>query len=140
MAYLDTSLLAAYYCPEPLSAAAQRAIREAEDPTISPLVEVELYSAVALKVRTRELDSATANRIVSVFQLHLADRLYRVVPIEAREYGLAREWIGRFAVPLRALDALHMAAAFANDLTLLTTDKPLARCAQHFGVKHRLIS
>ncbi|HPD15860.1 MAG TPA: type II toxin-antitoxin system VapC family toxin [Planctomycetota bacterium] len=140
MAYLDTSLLAAYYCPEPLSTAVQKAILETASPTISPLVEIEFCSAVALKVRTREFDGATANKVVSLFRLHVTDHRYAIVPIEAREYDLAREWIGRFAVPLRALDALHLAAAFANDLTLLTTDKPLARCAQQFGVKHRLIS
>ena len=59
MVYVDTSVLAAYYCTEPLSAAAQTAIREAHEPVISLLVEVEFASAVALKVRTGEL---TANR------------------------------------------------------------------------------
>jgi len=139
MEYIDTSLLVAYYCPERLSTAAQKAIREASAPTISPLVDVEVHSAIALKVRTRELDGAEAARVLAQFRLHVADGRYRLVPIEAREYGLARDWIGRLSTSLRTLDALHLAAAFANGLELLTTDKPFAGAAKHFGVKCHLI-
>ncbi len=140
MGYVDTSTLAAYYCPERLSAKAWRELGKLASPTISPLVQVEVYSAVARKVRVKELDAAAATRILSQFRAHLADGYYRVVPIEGREYGLARDWIGRFTTPLRALDALHLAAAFANDLELLTADKRLALAARHFGVKHKLIA
>jgi len=140
MAYIDTSVLVAYYCPERFSGAAQRAVKRVKEPAISPLVEVELYSAVALKVRTRELDAATARRIIAPLQEHVASGYYKIVPIEAREYRLARDWIGRFSVPLRGPGALHLAAAFANGLVLVTADKNLARSAKHFGVKHKLVS
>jgi predicted nucleic acid-binding protein len=140
MSYIDTSALAAYYCPETLSRSVEKELRRDEAPTISPLVEVEFHSAVALKVRTREFDPPTANRIVSLFRLHLANGHYRLVAVGDREYGLACDWIGRFSTPLRTLDALHLAAAFASDLVILTTDRPLARSAKHFGVKCKLIS
>jgi len=139
MAYLDTSLLVAYYCPEPLSARAQRTIRRDDEPVISPLVEVELYSAVAAKVRTGEMDKATGTQIIATFQHHVADARYGLVAIAEGEYALARNWLGQFATALRALDALHLAAAFSNDLTLLTADKGLTRSAKHLGVKCRLI-
>lgn len=138
-AYVDTSLLAAYYCPEPVSARAQSEIDLLAVPTISWLVEVELCSAVALKVRTGTLDLAAANRIVSLFEVHRAGNYYQVVTLESREYALARDWIGRFTAPLRALDVLHLACAFANNLTILTTDRGLAKCASVLGVDHRLI-
>ncbi len=99
MAYLDTSLLAAYYCPEPLSEAAQRVVMETPEPTVSRLVEVELYSAVAMKVRMGGLDTRSAGRITSLFQAHLAGGSYRVVPLDAREFAVARDWLGRFAPP-----------------------------------------
>ena len=140
MGYVDTSCLVAYYAPERLSATVEEELGAQELPAISRLVEVELYSAMALKVRTKELDVAAVTRILSMFRAHLADGYYRVVPIEAREYGLARDWIGRFTTPLRTLDALHLAAAFANDLEMLTADKPLARAARHLGVECRLIT
>jgi predicted nucleic acid-binding protein len=140
MAYLDTSVLAAYYCPERLSGKVQKALAGIQDPAISPLVELELHSAAAQKVRTRELAGAAARRVISQFQLHLAEGHYREVPTGAREYELAREWIAGFSAPLRTLDALHLAAAFANELTLLTADRSLARSARHFGVKVELIA
>ncbi len=140
MAYIDTSVLVAYYCPEPLSKAAQRFVSNLDEPTISPLVELELYSAVATKVRTGELEQAAANRIVSLFDSHVTDQLYRKLAIEAREFLLAREWIGRFTTPLRTLDALHLARAFTSGLPLLTADRALAGSASVLGVEHKLIA
>ena len=140
MAYIDTSVLAAYYCPERLSAKVQKVLARLPDATISPLVELEFLSALATKVRAREFDAPTAGRIASTFQLHLADGLYRMVPIEAREYALARLWIGSFAAALRTLDALHLAAASANDLVLLTADKGLARAAVKLNVRHEILA
>jgi hypothetical protein len=140
MSYLDTSVLAAYYCPEARSAAIQRLLMSLRRPTISPLVEVELHCAVARKARTGNLEPASARRILGEFQSHVAESRFHVVPIRASEYGVARQWISDLAAPLRVLDALHLATAFAHDLPILTADKWLARSAAHFGVKCRLIS
>ncbi|HUT56704.1 MAG TPA: type II toxin-antitoxin system VapC family toxin [Phycisphaerae bacterium] len=140
MAYIDTSVLVAYYCPERLSRSVQKTLGKVREPAISPLVEVELYSAVAAKVRAKELQATAGRRILALFQGHLADGCYGVVPIETAEYRLALEWIGGFSSPLRAADGLHLAAAFANDLTLLTADRVLARSADHFGVRYKLIA
>jgi len=139
MVYVDTSVLVAYYCPEPLSEAAERAIGKADPPTVSPLIEVEFCSALAIKVRTGELEVEWARRLLSQFRLHLEERRYRIVPVESKEYVLAADWIGRFATPLRTVDALHLASAFSNGLRLLTADRGLARSAKHFGVECELI-
>ena len=140
MSYIDTSVLVAYYWPETLSRAAQAELRKAPGPTISPLSELEFHCALALKMRTGEMDERSARRILSAFRLHRADGVYRVVPIEAREYAISCEWVGTFRTSLRTLDALHMAVAFSNGLTLITADKILAESARRFGVKHKLIS
>ena len=140
MAYIDTSVLVAYYCPEPLSATAEKVICGADAPAISPLTEVEFCSALAIKVRTRGLDVKVAERLLSQFRLHLEERRYRIVPVEAKEYVLACDWIGRFSTPLRTVDALHLATAFSSGLRLITADRNLARAARHFGVEHELIS
>lgn len=138
--YVDTSALAAYYCPEALSPAVERVLRKLDPPTISPLVEVELHSALAIKVRQRGIEATAAGRILAQFRVHLSDGLYRRVPIGAREYTLACNWIARFTAPLRALDGLHLAAAFANDLRLVTTDKQLAQAAKLLGVECKLVA
>ena len=139
MAYIDTSVLAAYYCPEPLSRSVQRALATVKEPVISPLVEVEFYSAIAAKVRRRELEAAWARQILAMFRGHIADGWYGMVPIETEEYSIVRDWLGRFTSPLRAPDALHLAAALANDLTLLTADKNLSRSAGIFKVRCKLV-
>ena len=140
MSYIDTSILVAYYCPEMLSRAAQSAIREAPEPTISTLSDVEFISALALKRRTGEIDESTARRILSLFRQHRADHIYRLVPIGAREFAVARDWLETFRASLRALDALHLAAASTAGLMLLTADKGLAESAALLGVGHNLLS
>ena len=55
MIYIDTSVLVACYCPEPLSERAQRALAQEDERAISSLVELEFVSALARKVRTHEM-------------------------------------------------------------------------------------
>ena len=50
-------------------------------------------------------------------------------------YHIARDWIGVFEVPLKTLDALHLALSFSAGATLLTADGGLARAAAHFNIK-----
>ncbi len=140
MPYIDTCVLVAAYCPEPLSAAAERAMRKDGPPAISPLCEVEFCSALALKTRLGGIDAGAAGRLLSCFRMHLAAGQYRIVPLLAGEYALACEWISRFDTPLRTGDALHLAAAFSSGLALVTSDRGLARSAKRLGVRHRLIS
>jgi uncharacterized protein len=140
MAYIDTSVLVAYYSPETLSLAAQTEIRRTAEPSISALTVVEFTSALAIKIRTNEMDEASARRILSIFQLHRSSGVYRVIPMEAREYSIACKWLETFRTSLRALDALHLAAAFAHELKLITADKILAQSAHGLGVKYKLIS
>lgn len=139
-AYVDTCVVAAYYWPEPLSRHAQEALRKCAMPAVSPLVEVELCSAMALKVRRGDVDAKTAGIVTSTFRGHLREGLFRIVPLESRQYEMAREWLCRLSTPLRSLDSLHLAAAFTNKLTLLTADKALAQSARHLGVPCKFIS
>lgn len=139
MSYLDTSVLTAYYCPEPRSAAVQRILSRLRTPAISPLVEVELACVVARKVRAGDMEAAAARRVFDQFRRHLSESRFTVIPIQAAEYRQARDWITRLASPLRVLDALHLAAAFSHRLPIVTSDRDLARSARHFGVRHRLV-
>ena len=139
MAYVDTSALVPCYCPEALSATAEREVRRSGPPTISPLIEVEFCSALARKTRIGEMTGEEARRILSLFRMHCAEGAYRIVPIEARAYAVAGGWLGAFSTPLRTLDALHLAAAYANGLTLVTADRNLAHSAAHFAVQCRFI-
>ena len=140
MNYFDTSVVTACYCPEPRSDRAQRLLSRSKRPTISRLVELELYCVVSRKVRAGELEKRSARLIFAEFQRHLTEPRFDIVPVQTGEYALARQWLESLSSVLRSVDALHLAAAFNNDLVLVTADKGLARSAKHFGVKHKLIS
>lgn len=140
MAYLDTSVLAAYYCPEPLSDRVQEKLSRIDEPVISPLVDLELHSALSIKVRSGQMTAPLANRVATAFATHLAEGRYGLLAIGADEYALARRWISGFSMPLRTLDALHLAVAFSNGLVLVTADRDLGRCAEQVGVVLELIT
>lgn len=140
MIYVNTSALAAYYCPEPLSGKAQLALQEAGQLAISPLVELELASAIARKVGTREMRRADAHRILAVVQSHLERGIYTRLGIDAQHFARAREWIASLEIPLLTLDALHLAVAAANGCSLITADAMLAKACAKVDVAARLIS
>ena len=137
MVYLDTSILAAYYCPEPLSQQVERRIRSSTEPAISELTEVELSSAVA---RERELDRQDALRILAQFHAHLESGRYRRLNLSVSHYRMAKGWLNQMEWPLRTLDALHLAVAGTASATLMTADVQLANCAQGIGLPFQLLS
>jgi predicted nucleic acid-binding protein len=110
-------------------------VRTRARPSISDLTEVELLAAVAGKVRGRELSPADGSRVRAEFLSHLQGNLYTRLPLERRHYRLARDWMAQLATPLRALDALHLAVAAAEALTLATADRALARWGRLLGVR-----
>jgi uncharacterized protein len=139
LTYVDTSVLAAYYCPEPLSAQAQAALQEQPGLAISWLVEIELVSALARKVRAREVRRTDAHRVHAVFQSHLQQGIYTRLALDGSHFAQARQWLATFDVSLQTLDALHVAVAALNGCLLLTADTALAKACARFGVTTRLI-
>ena len=140
MTYVDTSILAAYYCPEPLSSRAQHALQREERLAISWLVETEFLSVLARKVRKRELRAAEGLRVLAVFQAHLEQGIYQRLALEREHFAKAREWLASFTVPLQTLDALHLAVAAMLGCPILTADARLAKACTKIGVTALLIS
>ena len=134
MYYLDTSILAAYYCPEPLSEKVEKIIISARRPCISSLNEVELASAISRKIREKNLLPEVGNKIFNQFQIHLKESLFRLISVDDRHYQTAKNWLLQFAVPLKTLDAIHLAIAAEGDFTLLTADRQLVISAKYFGI------
>jgi predicted nucleic acid-binding protein len=137
--YVDTSVLAAYYCPEPLSERAEVFLKAAGRPVISNLVEVELFSALSRKVREGALDAADAKRILARFLSQLNDGIFETCSLESHHFTLAREWLGLFTSPLRTLDALHLSIVSQNDLTIVTSDRALSKAAVLLGVRSHFL-
>ena len=135
MFYIDTNVLAAYYCPEPLSEKAERMIRNSGRPAISDLTRLELYSAISRKVR-EGLAPEDGNKIIQQFEYHVVEqKLYRQYCVEDHHYVIAANWIAQFNTPLRSLDGLHLAISSSYQLTLLTADIRLAEAARYFGLE-----
>jgi phage-related protein/uncharacterized protein with PIN domain len=139
--YLDTSAIVPYYVPEKLSDVVEQLLQKQEDkPIISQLVEVELFSALSRRVRMGEVSQNDARRITELFENHLNESLYRLVLLENQHYRLARDWISRFDLPLRTLDALHLAVCSINNFSLVTADDKLAQSATILGIDILLLT
>ncbi len=138
-AYVDTSVLGAYYCPELLSSAAEAALRDVHTPVISNLTLVEFTSLVARKRQLRELDAREASRVASAFGDHVDGGFYRRVPMGAEHFIRAQQLI-ESVISLRTLDALHLAVAIIEETPILTADGQLARAAKKLGARAMLIS
>jgi predicted nucleic acid-binding protein len=139
MFYVDTSLLVAYYCPEPLSEKAETFLTSHSPLVISTLTELEMFSAVSRKVREKGLTRPAARRILAKFLSHLDGHFFASFPVSTHHLRLARDWIGQFNTSLRSLDALHLAVASLEGLTIVTGDRDLADSAKILALEVTLI-
>jgi predicted nucleic acid-binding protein len=129
-AYIDTSVLGAYYCPEPLSGAAEAALQAIGTPVISILTEVEFCSLIARKRRLNELSEGQAKQVLDLFGTHVAEGFYRRLSMPTEHFLNARQLITSGIGSLHTLDALHLAAAGAESLPLITADREFAKAAR----------
>lgn len=134
--YLDTSALVKLYVPEPESARVDRALRRRDDLLVSDLAVTELASALGRRCREGVLDAGVAARIYQRLLADLADDLFRRVELIAEVHREAERFLLSSAlVPLRSLDALHLAlAASGRAMTIYTFDRNLARAAGTIGL------
>jgi hypothetical protein len=133
--YLDTSVLAACYHREPFSDEANGILALAKRPAISPLVELEMASALARKQRSGELSLRQAYDIEDLFRAHLDEGVFTRLTLTREHFQLARQTLWASTLPLTTLDALHAAVAALDGRALTTADRRLAAAAEDLGVK-----
>ena len=138
--YLDSSVLVAYYTPEPLSERAQSSIVKTRESAISWLCQLEFASAVSRKVRTGEFARPDAEQALALLREHVAQRVYRMLPLEPAHYAQAQRWLELMATSLRAADALHLSLAAQSGCRLLTADRSLADSARRHDVPYKLLT
>ncbi|MBN2107254.1 MAG: type II toxin-antitoxin system VapC family toxin [Deltaproteobacteria bacterium] len=139
MDYFDTSVVAAYYCPEPNSPAAEKIILHSKSPAISDLTELELASALSRKIREKSIMREDGHKIIALFQSHVSQGLFQKTAVELEHFQIARTWIAQFTTTLRTLDALHLAIAHTQNALFFTSDLQLAKAARHFGISVKLV-
>lgn len=140
MSYLDASVVLAYYLDESYSQRAQQIYRQRTGLVCSDLAELEVYSGLSRLVRTGSLALGAARQAGDLFEEHLGAGLYTRLHLQADHYRWAQAVIARFDLPLKAPDALHLAAAQRDGLTIVTADRQMARNAEALGVTVDLIA
>lgn len=135
MIYCDTSLLIALLTPEPDSKAARAWLgsRPADTLVVSPWVDTEIASAVAIKVRTRALSDAYLAAALTGWQ-HMRSVNFKIEPVVDHHFRQAALLAGQPGLKLRAGDALHLAIAADRGFALATLDKAMATAARAIGI------
>lgn len=133
--YIDTSVLVAYYFPEPLSECVESFLTACVQPAISRLTEVEFCSALSKRIRMGDMKKTDADQLTALFFNHVSSGFYRRLAMEDEHFRIAREWIASWGTALKSLDALHLAIAASGGFTIATADKQLSVVAETLSVK-----
>jgi predicted nucleic acid-binding protein len=134
--YLDTSALAKNYVQEADSDALDAALTGRRDLLISELALTELTSALARRVREKQVDATVGRRIYQQLLRDVRTGEYRLLDLTSATHREAERLLltlGRHA-PLRAADSLHLAAAaLADARALVTYDRQMHAAALALG-------
>jgi predicted nucleic acid-binding protein len=134
MRYVDTSVIIAYLTPEARSHAAQAFMLSGGEPlAISSWSEVELLSALGVKLRTRQLSDVQAQDVVDSYSRLVAPHLHRLAADDA-DFRNAALLLNGWKTSLRAGDGLHLAIAAAHGATVYTLDHGLVAAGTILGI------
>ena len=134
MIYADTSALVKRYLDEPFSTDFD-ALLERSTMAISRLTIVEMRCALSRRRRNREIDALRESRVNAELATDIQAGALWVSNIDDAQFTAAYNLIGRLAhIPLRTLDALHLAVAEQVSATAFATaDKTQADAAEALG-------
>lgn len=131
--YLDTSVVVAAITTEQRTPAVHAWLQQLTiKPVISDWVMAETPSALSMKVRSRVLTLAQRDAACAEFERLCAVSL-RIVPVHRENFLQAGRYAARTELNLRAGDALHLALAASEGLTIATLDRRMAAAAVTLG-------
>jgi uncharacterized protein len=139
--YLETSALAKLYVREAGTDTMLRLATERSDDRFALLAiaKVELQSAVRRRQRTGDLAKSIADRILSLFELHMEGR-YLHLHVNEIVIDTACVLIDRYG--LTTMDAIHLSACLSLTLNIgtepaifVSADQKLLRAADSEGVQ-----
>jgi predicted nucleic acid-binding protein len=134
--YIDSSALAKVYVPEPESELLDEFLRGREDLMISELVITEVISAVARRRREGSLSSEQANAIRDAVLSDAGSGSFQRLDLNPSVHRKAEGMLlSTESIPLRTLDALHIALALSGAATrVITFDSCMANAAALHGL------
>ena len=134
--YLDASVLVALFTNDPLSSRADAFLRQAAPVTVlvSDFAAAELASAIARRVRTRELTDDEARLAFATFDTWIGRAAVRAETTPP-DVASATTFLRRLDLTLRTPDALNIAIAQRLRATLATFDIKMAACAMALGLE-----
>ena len=137
MVYLDTSALLKRYVPETNSDAFERYLAALMPAAVSRLTLVELCSGLARKRREGSIAPDREQAAITEIRIDLQDGLLQVQPTTDQHFVDAFHLIDQLpAIPLRTLDAVHLAIAQATRSDeLATADETMAKAAAALGMR-----
>ncbi len=131
--YLDASALVKLFVPETESDELNKALAGMTDVIVSDLALTEMASALGRRTREHLLTRKEAQRLYrEASKLHMSSLSAELTPPIHRR---AERLMLSLAIPLRALDALHLATALdAEAATVVTFDSRLRDAALSQGL------
>jgi predicted nucleic acid-binding protein len=142
-AYFDSAYVAKCYLSEPDSAHVRELARSCERVTSSALCIAEVSCAVHRKVREGGLSHTNAMALRRYFLDHVEAAVWLLIPISDRVLRQVETLTRTLpkTLPLRALDAIHIASAMEEGFhEIWTNDRRLVAAAEHIGIKGRQIA
>lgn len=135
--YVDTSALLKLYVTEPFSDEAQGYLSGIDRPAISSLTTLEWHCAMARRQRSGAFSDNYLAMARQEFMRHVTEGYFRIHPVSDT---LLTQALGLLEavkpVPLRTLDAIHLAAARALDArSIATADRIMPQAAERLGMK-----
>ena len=120
--YVDTSALAKWYVAEPESDAFDDFIRDHPGAKVSRLTVVELRCMLARRRRNRQISARVEDGAFRLFEADIRNGFLEVLPMSDTHFAAAANILQRVPqVPLRTLDALHLAVADSNHADAIAT-------------------
>ena len=135
--YVDSGVLVKLYVPEPESEAAQQTLTGAVDVTCSELLLAEFQSALSRKRREGQIDAHAAVECMAALWRNIEAGEIGIVKLDSSTITAAVKLLAGMPddIPLRTLDAIHLAVCRENHLfPLFTTDGVMAKAATHLRI------